>query len=342
MAWQAVAHGADAFLYWQWRSALNGQEQYHGTLVDQSGQPRPFYDEVKLIANDFSRFGKLIAGSTVKSKVAILNTYDSRWSIENQRHHADFDYIAHFNHYYRSLSANNVPIDVISPDEPFSGYRLVIAPALVVLNEKRVANLKEYVGNGGHLVLTLRTGMKDEYNALIPSRQPGWLTELAGVDVEEYYALDEPALVKGNWFEGNSQIWAERLHVINQTKVAIIARYGKSNGWLDDQVAITVSAYGTTGGLVYYVGAYLDENAQQALLDRFLKNAALQNIPTPPGVEIRPRTTADEKLLYFVINHTASEQKVTLPWPAYDHVTEAEISNELSLNPYGVGLLSRK
>jgi beta-galactosidase len=37
MAWHAVACGADALLYWQWRMALGGQEQYWGTLVDQSG-----------------------------------------------------------------------------------------------------------------------------------------------------------------------------------------------------------------------------------------------------------------------------------------------------------------
>ena len=33
MVWQAVGHGADAAGFWQWRSALNGQEQYHGTLA---------------------------------------------------------------------------------------------------------------------------------------------------------------------------------------------------------------------------------------------------------------------------------------------------------------------
>ena len=33
MAWQAIGHGADAVLYWQWRDALNGQEQYHGCLL---------------------------------------------------------------------------------------------------------------------------------------------------------------------------------------------------------------------------------------------------------------------------------------------------------------------
>ena len=55
MAWHAVAHGADAVLYWQWRSPLGGQEQYHGTLVDQSGQTRLFYEEARQIGEGFCR-----------------------------------------------------------------------------------------------------------------------------------------------------------------------------------------------------------------------------------------------------------------------------------------------
>ncbi len=43
MAWNAVGHGAEAVEYWQWRSALNGQEQYHGTLVGADGTPVPLY-----------------------------------------------------------------------------------------------------------------------------------------------------------------------------------------------------------------------------------------------------------------------------------------------------------
>jgi len=33
MACHAIGHGADTFSYCQWRSALNGQERYHGTMV---------------------------------------------------------------------------------------------------------------------------------------------------------------------------------------------------------------------------------------------------------------------------------------------------------------------
>ena len=104
MAYHAVAHGADAVLYWQWRSAYGGQEQYHGTLVDASGRPRPFFEEVQQIGGEFSRLSDWVAGSEPKARVAMLYDPDSRWSIGWQRHHQDFDYLDHFQHYYRPLA----------------------------------------------------------------------------------------------------------------------------------------------------------------------------------------------------------------------------------------------
>jgi len=47
MAWNAIGHGAEAVEYWQWRSALNGQEQYHGTLLGADGTPVPLYSGVR-------------------------------------------------------------------------------------------------------------------------------------------------------------------------------------------------------------------------------------------------------------------------------------------------------
>jgi beta-galactosidase len=82
MAWHAIAHGANAVLYWQWRPALGGQEQYHGTLVDQSGQALPFYEEAKKLGKQIQLVSDLVVGSERKVSVAILNSYDSCWSIE--------------------------------------------------------------------------------------------------------------------------------------------------------------------------------------------------------------------------------------------------------------------
>jgi beta-galactosidase len=343
MAWHAVGHGADAILYWQWRSALGGQEQLHGTLVDQSDQPRPFYSEAKQLGKGFATISPLLAGSEIKASVAMINDYDSLWSIQWQPHHRDFDYIEHFTHYYRPLVLKNVPVDVISAryqqeTGKLTRYRLVIAPALLFQTQAMVETLQEYVTQGGHLVLTVRCGMKDEYNALLPMRQPGGLAEIAGVEVEEYYALQEPVPVIGNWFEGQSNLWAERLSLVGKQNAHVIARYGKSNGWLDNQIAITVHSYGK--GLVYYVGAYLEEAAQQALLNRVLKTAAVTTIATTPGIEICTRQPPGGDKIYIVINHTSTENTLHMPWPVYDHLTKVVFDVELKLAPYGVAVLT--
>src|SRR6185369_16406069 len=78
MAWHAIGHGADAVSYWQWRSALNGQEQYHGTLIGPDGTPVPVYAEVQQIGAEFAKANAALAGTLPKSEIAILHSYDSR------------------------------------------------------------------------------------------------------------------------------------------------------------------------------------------------------------------------------------------------------------------------
>jgi len=342
MAWHAVAHGADAILYWQWRSALGGQEQLHGTLIDQSGRPRPFYAEARQLGQDFAAISSLLADSEIKSSVAMLNDYDSLWAIQWQPHHRDFDYVEHFTHYYRPLASLNVPVDVLSARltdaKKLAGYKLVIAPALLFQDQAMVETLKEYVAGGGHLVLTARCGMKDEYNALLPQRQPGGLAEIAGVEVEEYYALQEPVPVLANWFEGKSILWAERLAQTGKDSARVIARYEKSNGWLDGQIAISVKTHGK--GLVYYVGAYLDEAAQQVLITRLLKTARVTTIVTAPGIEIRTRVRTSGEDIYIVINHTATERTIRMPWSSFEHLGGASLAEEFKLAAYAVAVVT--
>ena len=340
MAWHAVAHGADAVMYWQWRSALGGQEQYHGTLIDQSGQPRPFFEEVKHLASDFEKVSSLLAGSEPQSQVAMLNSYDSRWSVNWQRHHGDFDYVANFVHYYQPLAACNIGVDIISADAPLTGYKLVVAPALVLIDETQADLLTRFVERGGHLVLTQRCGMKDTYNRLLPLRQPGLLADIAGVEVEDYYALVDPIPVQGNWFSGESRVWAERLKILDAVHTSAIARYGSANGWLDSQIAVAVHAYGK--GLVYYVGAYLNEEAQQALMDRIVKTAVVRPIlETPQGVEAQRRVTPDGLHVWLVMNHERSEQTIALPWLAHEHLTDQDGISNVDLGPYDVAVLTR-
>ena len=74
---------------------------------------------------------------------------------------------------------------------------MVVAPSLNVIPEALAEHLLEYVRKGGHLVLGPRSGMKDEFNALLPQRQPGFLTDALGGRVEQYYALEKDIPVSG-------------------------------------------------------------------------------------------------------------------------------------------------
>lgn len=340
MAWQAVAHGADALLYWQWRMALGGQEQYHGSLVDSAGLPRPFYTEVQQLGEEFAKVSDLLRGSAPQAEVAIINDYDSRWSIERQPHHHKFDYVNHLLHYYRALDCLGINIDILSANATLTGYKIIICPSLLIITEQQANNLIQFVKNGGTLLLTLRTGMKDEYNALLPLRAPGRLRQAAGIEVEEYYALDDPVPVQSDVFAGQSHIWADRLRVLDPANTEVLARYGKSNGWLDDHPAITRHSFHQ--GVVYYVGAYPDEVAQQILVDHITREAGVGQFLTPIGVEFRTLTDPQAREIYFLLNHTTESHNIHLPFNTFEHLGGHELSGDVELPPYSVAIITKR
>ena len=338
LAWHAIGHGADAWLYWQWRSAYGGQEQYHGSLVDQSGQPRPFYFDAQSLARGLSAASPILAGTVPAGQAALLYSFDSRWAIQNQRHTRDFDYVDYMVACYRPFSARNIPTHILSPDTALAGYKLVVAPALNVLTESQAHSLADYAFAGGHLVLTPRTGMKDDANALLPQRQPGFLRKAAGVEVEEYYALLEPVQVQGE-INGQCKIWGERIKILDEAGTRVLARYGAGLGWLTGQPAVTVHNYGA--GTVYLVGAVLDEAAQDALFALILREAGLEPaLVTPQGVEACLRVGPGGSEVYILINHTSQAQTVHLAWDAHNHLTQ-ETSKTIQLSAYGAAVLTR-
>jgi beta-galactosidase len=346
MAWHAVAHGAEAILYWQWRSAPGGQEQLHGSLLGADGNPRPFYTEAQQLGSDFASIGDALAGTQPINEVAVLHSYDSRWSIDAQRHNAAFDPVDVLRRYTRPLATSNIGVDIVDPEGSLEGYRLVIAPALAVLSETASANIVRYVEGGGTLVLTVRCGQKDAHNALFPHLQPGPLREAAGVEVEEYFALDAAAPVICNWNDaepgaGESHIWAERLKVLD-SNVKVVATFGTFNGWLDGGAAVTLRSANSSGGQVVTVGVLFDDETQKSLTDWLIRLSGVRPVwpDRVDGVEFA-RRTGEGKAYLFVINHTAVEKQVSLNAASArldtrDLLTGEQNGNRLKVPAYGV------
>jgi beta-galactosidase len=342
MAWQAIGHGADAVEYWQWRSALNGQEQYHGTLVGPDGKPVPVYAEVQQIGAEFEKAGKALSGTTPVSNVALLHDFDSRWAIDFQRHAAKFDPVAELVSFYRPLREDAQGVDVIAPTADLNRYKLVVAPALNVLPETTAEHLIAYVKQGGHLVLGPRSGMKNEYDALWPNRQPGPLEELLGGRVEEFYALEQPVTttpVVDGGAEGKGDVWAELLEATDNA-TAVVAKYETSPGsagWLDGQPAILTRQVGK--GRITYVGFWPDAATLAALTAGWVKDAGVAPlVPNmPEGVEVCERAGEGRRVL-VLINHSTETKQVSLPGAMMDLLKGGETSS-MTLEKYGAAVL---
>jgi beta-galactosidase len=337
MAWHDIGHGADTVSYWQWRSALNGQEEYHGTLVGSDGAPVPLYSEVEQVGREFAKAGPALAGTTPKSEVAILHSYDSRWAINWQRHNKNFDPVKEILSYYAPLRAISQSIDIVPPTAPLTQYKLVVAPGLNVLSDTAAQNLIAYVRQGGHLVLGQRSGMKNDDNGLQTERQPGPLAPLLGGRVEQYYALLNPVPVDGSWGAGQDQLWAELLSA-KSPDVQVLERYGKSNGWLDGQPAAITRKVGK--GRITYIGIWPDDRLMTSVAKWMADVSGVKPAlgPVPVGVEVDPRYGAHD-VVYILVNFSQSPQTVTLP-AAMQDVLNGGSKSSVTLPQYGVAVFS--
>jgi beta-galactosidase len=338
MAWHDIGHGADAVSYWQWRSALNGQEEYHGVLVGADGTPVPLYPEVAQLGAEFEKAGPALKDTQPHSDVAILHSYDSRWSINWQRHNQAFDPVESLLSYYGPLRYIVHSIDVISPSVPLSKYKLVVAPAMAVLSDEQSKNLMDYVRGGGHLVLGQRSGMKDVDNGLSPERQPGKLAPLLGGRVEQFYALDKNVPVSGDWGTGTGTIWAEQLGV-QDPSAKVLMRYGKSNGWLDGQPAAITRTVGK--GSITYIGAWLDDATMANAAKWMVESSGIHPLPIrlPEGVDLYVRSHGAHTV-YILVNFAKDAQTVTLP-SAMTDVLNGGSTSTVKLDQYGVTVLSK-
>ena len=346
LAWQTIGHGADAVLYWQWRDALNGQEQYHGAIAGSDGQPLPIYDELAQLGREMQAASAALAGTKPEAKIAVLHDYDSRWAIDFQLFTRLYDQQQVLLRFYTPLEQiaerGGEAVDVVDPNAaPLDGYRLLVAPGLNVISADLAEKLLAYVRNGGHLLLGPRSGMKDENNALNTQRQPGPLVEALGGRVEQYYALDAAVGIAGT--NNLADVWAESLSPLSR-ETAVILRYGEGNGWLTGKPAMIRREVGK--GSITYLGTLPDAAMMLDVMTKAAKNAGAMGAPImeglPSGVEVCVRTGEGHRVL-VLINHAKSPNAIQLKG-AYRTLVSAGAAagGPITLPAQGVAVLEQE
>jgi beta-galactosidase len=186
-SWQAVAHGADAVLFFQMRQSRGACEKYHGAVLDHAGRTDTrSFREVAALGAELERLGDAALGARTPARVALLFDWDSWWAVEiSDGPNRHVKYPAVVTAYYRALWQAGVPVDVVPVTADLTGYDVVVAPLLHMLKSDIAERLAALVAGGGSVLATFLSGRVDEDDNAFLMDVPGPLAPLFGVRVEE-------------------------------------------------------------------------------------------------------------------------------------------------------------
>ncbi|MDR3688174.1 MAG: beta-galactosidase [Fimbriimonas sp.] len=342
---QAVAHGSDSVMYFQWRQSRGCQEKFHGAVVGiNQGEYSRVFRDVASVGADLALLGDVV-GAVSPSQVAIIYDWEVAWAIEHACGPVQKDkgYFTTCLDHYLPLWESGISVDVLSSDCDLSGYKLVIAPMLYMVKPGVAERLTQYVQDGGTLVSTYLTGYVDENDLIFGNGFLGPLRELFGVETEEIDAKFDSETVDvvlgynelglDGIFQAHT--FCERIH---PTTADVIAQYG--NVWYAFEPAITVNSVGE--GKAIYVASRNDPDFTAALIRCLVSKLDIEPatpFQLPEGVSATKRVN-DKGEFLFVLNSTQDTHWIALPATYTELLSGDVLSESLELGPFGVAVLT--
>ncbi len=308
-AMQSVAHGADAVVFFRWRTCAMGTEQYWHGILPHSGNPGRRYKELQDFIHETNPLMEELHGSMTQAQVGIVFSFEQEYAFQIQPHHRDLSYTGQVQKYYRALYERNIPADFVPEQGDFTKYKLLLAPLQYLMYPELEEKYLDFVRQGGQLLLTMRTGVKDKANLCMTERElPGRLSEAAGVEVLDYDCLrDAQVKVRFGEEEFAANIWSDLLRLLPGTET--LASYASE--FYAGEPCITAHPYGE--GICYYVGTEPGEALMDKLLAQICETAGVQPI-LPPVADVECTVRQNDRARFlFVLNHAKEPRSYQAP-----------------------------
>lgn len=318
-SYQAFAHGCSNMLYFRWRGMTKGAEQFCFGIVDQDNRYGRKYEEVQAVFKDITSH-EAVVNSPITSEIAVVYDYDNIWSWKSQIQSASFDFTNELLRLYTPFYKQNASIDVIPVDRSFDSYKILLVPALQMIDEELAARFQAFAESGGTILFSFRAGLKDKDNNIYLSRTlPGAIADLAGIHIFETEALSKTQSVpvveaadQNNTSEGS--VWRD---LISPQTAEVMYRY--NDLFYQDKAAMTKNKVGK--GSVYYLGTGLGEDRLTPIAEEMLLHHHIWHKKSEDGVEIARRSVNGETYA-FLMNHTAEPKQI-------DHETLAPFESKV-------------
>ncbi len=346
---QAIAHGSDSVMYFQWRKSRGSVEKFHGAVVDHHGGEKTYvFKEVAGLGAQMQKLDAVV-GTETRSDVAVIYDYENRWAIDDAAgpRNPDKHYFDTCIEHYRTFWKMGINCDVIDSVADFSKYKLLIAPMLYMLRPGVAEKIDKFVASGGTFVMTYFSGIVDETDLCFTTGFPGPLRKLMGIWVEDIDALYDDETVKIVASEGNDLgikgEYAARqfCDLVHLEGAKALATYGSE--FYAGTPSVTVNQAGK--GRAYYIASRNDAQFNLdffgSLCDQLSINRAITG-KLPLGITATVRTDGNNEFV-FLMSFVRQSHKLDLGDESLtDAITGEVIDKTIDLPGYGSRVLVRK
>ena len=343
-SWQAVAHGADAVLYFQMRQSRGACEKYHGAVLGHSGRTDTrTFREVADLGGELERAGGALLGGRTPARVALLFDWDSWWAVEiSDGPNRHVRYPAVVMTYHRALWEAGAQMDVVPVTADLTGYDVVVAPLLHMVKGDLADRLAAVAAAGGTVVTTVLSGRVDEDDNAFLADVPGPMKDLLGVRVDETDARPpgeaNPVTLA---LPGTSDSLVSRAELVFDLVLGegaeVVGTYGAN--FYAGMPAVTRNAHGQGEG--WYVGTLLDQAGVGWVMRTVLERHGLVGpYADVPGLELASRRT-DAGQVDVLLHHGDTAVEVPVHVSGTDLLTGRRVAagERLRLAPTDVLVL---
>lgn len=310
--WNAYAGGLKFVCSYRFRQPLYGSEQFHYGMVGTDGvtesiggkQYRQFMAEIRELRKLYKPNAKMPEDYAAR-KTAILYNVENVWETSVQPQTFQWNQKAFNFKYYNALKSLSVPVSFVKEGDNLSDYPFVVVPAYQMVDKDIIEQWTQYVQNGGNLILTVRTGLKNKNSHFFEAPWADAITKLIGARITMNDMLNSQMNAKvsidDKVFEWNN--WGDMLETDAGTSTW--ARY--SDQFYAGMTAVTHRKSGK--GTVTYIGTDTDNGLfEKEILKKVYTIAQVKTQELPEGVMINWRDG-----FWVVNNYSSVDVEYNLP-----------------------------
>ncbi|MBO4303374.1 MAG: beta-galactosidase [Lentisphaeria bacterium] len=316
--WNFIARGHETICYFHWRSHLGGLEKSHDTILNYTGKPRGRYHTLAESIHEADRVLKNYDLPLPAPETAVLFEYKDHWNYcqgfwERWKEYEDMSFTSH-----EALMKKGINSDIISADDDFGKYKLLVIPQMSHFAKATAEKLREFVKKGGVVLLGGKSGIFDGNAKYIPQAGPEHLQDVFGISIEGYYPLSTPEVLDAfeprEIHEGGDvvvsgtldgkKITGQPTNLVMEVDVTgAKTLLSHERGLLKGTPYCTENRFGK-GYAFYYASTFLDKKTLGELFVHAAKRAGVPVIALPESVEMISRGE-----LLFVLNHSNEEKR---------------------------------